>query len=192
MAQPIIAQVTLSQLNTLIAGSATTWNNNYWGTQFYVTDKGWLLHAHKDNICKPVDGKLTIMNGDTLPTGIEPDILMVDTGVITISSEIGGAIETPTEITIPSGYYLGEDCGLKIISSPDVCALYIANNYDEPVFEFNERGDISVGEYIGEPATYTFFRNSSHVSGNYKIVGNVPAGTTTLKSIIEFHKSPFA
>ena len=178
--------ITSAELDALIGSEALERGNYY-----YDTDKDWYLLAISPSKLIPVGGKLTINNGDTLPTGIEPEILLVDTGVITIASEIGGAIETPCEITIPSGYYLGENCGLKIINRPDVCALYIANNYDEPVFEFNERGDISVGEYIGEPATYTFFRNSSHASGNYKIVGNVPAGTTTLKSIIEFHKSPF-
>lgn len=172
MAQPIITQVTLAQLNALIAGSATTWNNNYWGTQFYVTDKDWLLHAYKNNICKPVSGRLTIMNGNTLPTGIEPDVLLVDTGVIDYDISEGYTLTTPSGYLYNSGY-------MKITNSDgDINSV---NFFGIQSFDGLSTGEITVLSYIEK--YYQFL---------LPLVAYGITPSITLQVIIEFHKSPFA
>jgi len=69
--------LTLTELAVLITNSGLNK-----GLQYYVTDKDWLLYATSVNTLKPVSGSLHIFNGETLPTGIEPDILFIDTGIV--------------------------------------------------------------------------------------------------------------
>ncbi len=52
------------------------------GQQYYVTDKNWLLYVDQPTVLKPVKGSLHIFNGETLPEGIEPDVLFIDTGIV--------------------------------------------------------------------------------------------------------------
>lgn len=99
MAVAIIRQLTLAQVQAAIDAGSTSWNNNYAGTQVYVTDKDWHLACYLDRIAKPLSGVLKITNGDTLPNWLTPERLIVETTTLT-----GDYSVTPYEITIPNGY----------------------------------------------------------------------------------------
>ena len=87
--------VTLVQLETLITNSQIEFGKHY-----KVADKDWLLTGIANNKLVDFAGQgITIMNGDTLPTGVEPSVLFIDTGIITDDIEV-----TPLEITNKEGY----------------------------------------------------------------------------------------
>lgn len=102
MAVAIVRSLTLAQVQAAIDAGSTSWNNNYAGTQVYVTDKDWHLACYLDRVAKPLSGVLKITNGDTLPNWLTPETLLIDTGSLTgdLSNETG----TPVEIQAPTGY----------------------------------------------------------------------------------------
>lgn len=70
------AELTLAQLETLIAAEGVVFGRNY-----KVTDKNWLLTGIASNKLVDFAGQgITILNGETLPTGVEPNVLFIDTG----------------------------------------------------------------------------------------------------------------
>lgn len=134
MAVAIIRSLTLAQVQAAIDAGSTSWNNNYVGTQIYVTDKFWTLQCYLNRECKPLSGVLKINNGDTLPAWLTPETLLIDTGVIT--TNIDGTEGNPgVTITVPTGYIL-EKCLLDAYSEDVVGAFSISLEADEvPIIE---------------------------------------------------------
>lgn len=165
--------LTSEELDALIGSEALERGNYY-----YDTDKDWYLIAISPSKLIPVGGRLTITNGDTLPTGIEPDVLLVDTGVI--STDISSATGTPLPFSTPTGYYI-----VKVITQ--------TNGTLTDVLVYNEN----------EPFFSSFTSSLDCISimdTGYSSVNNYPAtniqatgvdASNTLQAVIEFHKSPF-
>lgn len=77
-----VESVTLEQLETLIANEEINIAGHY-----EVTGKNWLLTGIANNKLVDFAGQgITIGKDDTLPVGVEPLILWVDTGVLTGNS----------------------------------------------------------------------------------------------------------
>jgi len=74
---PIVTEVTKAELDALVAA-----NGLNEGLQYKVTDKGWLLVATSNNTLKAASGTINTIN-ELLPTYIDADIVIIDTGVIT-------------------------------------------------------------------------------------------------------------
>jgi len=98
---PIVTEVTLSQLNTLITESGLNE-----GLQYKVIDVGinWLLLATSVNTLKAMTGRLIINNGFLLPTAIKTDVLIINTGII--NTDLTQTTGTPLLIVSPAGYYV--------------------------------------------------------------------------------------
>jgi len=91
-----IINLTLAELEEMITAAALPI-----GQKYYVTDKDWLLYANTPSTMKPVSGSLHIFNGQTLPTGVEPDVLLIDTGIIDWDIS---ALGTPLVVDVPLNY----------------------------------------------------------------------------------------
>ena len=87
----IVTDLLASELDSLISNSGLVR-----GLQYNVTDKNWKLIATKVNECKPINGKLKIVNGETIPIGVVPDIVYIDTGEISSVNDL--------DITISDNY----------------------------------------------------------------------------------------
>jgi len=89
---------TLSETMTLVVFSArVTAGTLNIGQIYSISDKGWVLQAHTNTIAKPLHD-FKINNGDSLPEGINPDQLVIDTGLLTDS-------DTTVNLTVPNNYY---------------------------------------------------------------------------------------
>jgi len=168
----INTDILLADLVTLIGSSGLKR-----GTFYKVTDKDWYLIAVTTSVLKPVSGRLTIMNGDTLPTGIEPDILLVDTGVITTDIQISGIDIT----NIPYTYTINSALVNCISSEGDgILGVSLGLLYSDAI--------------IGPEIFYNIVGNSRRYVGDELKLFMTGIGTdnTTGRAIIEFHKSPFA
>jgi hypothetical protein len=169
--------LTLTALNALISGSYLVI-----GQQYYVTDKGWLLFAKAVNKLGSFEG-LKIMNGDTLPAGIEPNVLFIDTGMITDDLSINTG--TPLPIIVPSNYYpispiLDVIANSEVISTITVFQFFMLDGFDL------QPGHKYVIPDLGNNSSHDFsssFDNTIQAEGNGD--GN------TCKLIIEFHRSQF-
>ena len=81
-----------SDLITLIDG-----NELNVGLLYFVTDRNWLLVAVADSVLKPVSGSITLINGDTLITGVEPEVLWIELPEYAYTSE--------TPVVVDQSYY---------------------------------------------------------------------------------------
>ena len=168
--------LTSAELDALIGSEALERGNYY-----YDTDKDWYLIAISPSKLIPVSGRLTITNGDTLPTGIEPDVLLVDTGVI--DYDISESTGTPIAVTMSSyaeynpfiKVFVKDITGGDAISGISMCNGFLSLN------------DMVSGEI------YTGYPSFSTIGGgdflNWTITGNMNG--MSCRFVIEFHKSPF-
>jgi len=140
MAVAIIRQLTLAQVQAAIDAGSTSWNNNYAGTQVYVTDKDWHLACYLDRIAKPLSGVLKITNGDTLPNWLTPETLLIDTGTITVDINT-----TPVSIAFPSGYHCIGIRQLAIVTEDIISGIALADA--TPTTKTGNTGDFTTGNY---------------------------------------------
>ena len=179
----ITTDILLADLVTAITGSQVKL-----GTYYNVTDKGWYLLAIASNKLIPVSGVLTLTNGDTLPEGptpgtlgIEPERLLIDTGVI--DYDISEATGTPINAPLVSGYefpvsvYAAKIAGENTIGS--VSAYMGFFTYDP---------DISTGDSAKLLLQSTGLPKSGTSVIDIKATG--VSATDTARFIAEFTKSP--
>jgi len=152
------------------------------GQQYYLTDKEWLLYVHTPTVLKPVKGSLHIFNGETLPDGIEPDVLLIDTGVVTedISQDTG----TTLPIILSIGY-LPKQIFFETMDSDD--GLELVNAFGQSV------GGITIGNGI---SSVDFPIGDGQITGwngqldvNTIWINGVGIGDSKVRIIIEFHRS---
>lgn len=89
-------EITSADLDLLIAT-----NSIEVSTQYFVPEKEWLLIGISTNKVKPISGKLHLFNGEQLPTGIEPDVLIIDSGIVDRNISVEGI-----EVIAPENYLL--------------------------------------------------------------------------------------
>lgn len=137
------------------------------GQAYNITDANFgVLFGASATTVKPLGGRMTIQNGDTLPAGIEPDVLMVDTGVITGST---------LEVTAYSGYYF-KDALINVINEE----LLTVDSFLGNVTSI----DLTSG-------AHRLFANTNTLNDNNNITTTYNGGDNNYRAIIEFHKSPF-
>jgi len=154
------------------------------GLLYNVTDKtGWLLVANSSSTLVPLRGSLTITNGDTLPTGIEPDVLFVDTGVIDtdITLETGTALD----LVIPNNYFPMVLIGRATVNTYPFILVFSG------VTDYSDSLNIEFSGYTGVMRfNYNFDADMS--ANEYKLKSNSAyLKDDTCQAIIEFHRSQF-
>lgn len=124
------------------------------GQVYNVTDKGWILTGTG---VATLGGSITLMNGEELPAGVEPEMLWIDTGEI--GSDVEG--EYDTLLTDYSGYHISA-ARIKSLSSAgpsssfriiDSSSTYIFG-YGQALFIY-ELGEASIYQIVdtgGDPA----------------------------------------
>jgi len=92
---PIVTEVTKAQLDALVAASGLNE-----GLQYSVTDKDWLLVATGVNTLMTQNGVLTVLASENVPSYINTERLIIDTGVINYSiTNAAGPFMITTDIT---------------------------------------------------------------------------------------------
>lgn len=163
--------ILLADLETLISGSLLVVNNVY-----HVTDKDWWLRAVTTSVLKPVSGSLHIFNGETLPTGVEPDVLLIDTGIIDydISTETG----SPITVYNPLGYTQAHGVLECLTYTSGVTSIsYRGANL------FNETTEIGI-----YPPWYDWVTVSPFTQ-NYELSATGVSPNDSIRVIIEFWRS---
>jgi len=117
--------------------------------------------------------KYTLPNGSTLPTGVRPDTLFIDTGVINTDISVTG-----TTITVPAGYmlrratyYIDTDdviSGMQVYGSLNGVSFLNDSDYDVPIVN----GIMSL--IPAEPDT------------TYTLTATGVTSTSTIRAILEF------
>ena len=123
---------TLSETMTLAGFSARVAAGTLNIGQIYtITDKGWVLQAHTNTVAKPLHGAFKIMNGESLPDGIIPDEIIIDSGSITTDAN------DPVNIISPVGYIFSGLIYLNALSA-DENEFYIHPQGDSaPLYTVN-------------------------------------------------------
>jgi len=181
MAVAIIRQLTLAQVQAAIDAGSTSWNNNYAGTQVYVTDKDWHLACYLDRVAKPLSGVLKINNGDTLPAWLTPETLLIDTGTITDNID-GTEGNDGITISIPTGYGLPQKLMSKlVVASGTIATISAFGGYllNESMYS----ADIEIETYHSS-SNFT----TNDMSNTLLTAEGVGSGNT-IQVIIEFKKS---
>jgi len=173
---PYNINLTLAELEELITAADLPI-----GQKYYVTDKDWLLYANTASIVKSVSGSLHIFNGETLPIGVEPDVLLIDTGIVTDDIILNGlAITVPADYNPISFMIKNLDSSTELnpctLSSAGGNVLHIGNG----LFE-TQIGYSSNASYVNSIDGITFMPP-------YTLIVNGNAGSG-FRSIIEFHRS---
>lgn len=167
--------ILLADLESLISGSSLVIGNTY-----YVTDKDWYLYANSSNTLKPVSGSLHLFNGQELPTGIEPDVLFIDTGII--DWNIDDSTGTPLILQLFPNYQ-PIHLYLDIDNNTDLTDLAIGSNIGSGFFM--EEISVSGWRLLNAINQVGYLFDYKHT--NIYAVGN--GGGNTFRAILEFHRS---
>lgn len=177
----IVISLTYAELDALTAISNSEWNGVYLGSQFYVTDKDWLLQTCRNNECKPLSGVMKFMNGELPPAWLTPEVILIDTGVITTS-----IVSTPVSITVPTDYYYNGLKQLSITTDDVITAPSLLDNGTAPIVVMD--GDYSTGTYLF--VNWAAGPLASAISYPLSLTCGTWAGTSpSIQAIIEFKKS---
>lgn len=147
---PIVTEVTKAELDALVAA-----NELNEGLQYKVTDKGWLLIATSVNTLLDVDNIIRITNGDLLPSYIDSNQLIIDTGILT------GDLSTGFLIHVPANYYV-QNMRTKNLNEAAIPKLEV---YDD-----QEEGILFKGAFAGLGST--LYDKAYPGSGNYSLSTN--------------------
>lgn len=168
-----VQELTLAELQAIQS------NNLPIGQQYYVTDKQWLLYVDSPTVLKPVKGSLHIFNGETLPEGIEPDVLFIDTGIV--DWDINGDTGTPLSITTFEKY--------QFPISVEILGTGSANNFGI----FSYYGMFYTDSNIYPNVSYKFPNNNLADTDNYPISAIITQDNlgngNSCRYILEFHRS---
>lgn len=181
----IVISLTYAELDTLTAISNSEWNGVYLGSQFYVTDKDWLLQTCRDNECKPLSGVMKFMNGELPPAWLTPETLLIDTG--TISTDINPDDGTPLTITVPNGYIATKMYIAVLVQSDVLSGISLKDS--EPAEVISHLDDLLVGDYILLGLETIKNRKIAIFDGNHVLSAYGNGSTNTCQAIIEFKKS---
>jgi hypothetical protein len=168
-----ILPVTLAALELLIMESELVL-----GSQYFVTDKDWLLYATSAYTLKPVSGSLHIFNGQTLPDGIEPDILLIDTGIVDWDISSTG---NPLVIDIINDYEF-TDASIDVIATDDSINLHVFGIL--PIDAFGE-------DLVAAAKIRRIIKNTPFFTGPMydSIMTNSYTLGDSFRVIFEFHRS---
>ena len=157
--------LTLAQLEAKIAAETIVT-----GAIYKITDTGWLLLGTGTNTLTDADDTLTLANGDTLPTGVEPDTLLIDTGVLT-----GDYSGSSYRIEPPLGYF---PVYADLISYIELTDFNFALESETIIIGIIEEGEKRI----------TFYESMIYDTGNISIqcTGNAAPG---FRCVIKYERS---
>lgn len=117
--------------------------------------------------------KYTLPNGSTLPTGVRPDTLFIDTGVINTDISVTG-----TTITVPDGYMLRR--ATYYIDTDDVISEIKINS--------TSNGDVFInsGDYDQEYVSGVSTNFALIPETTYTLTATGVTSTSTIRAILEF------
>lgn len=117
--------------------------------------------------------QLTILNGATLPTGIRPDVLFIDTGVINTDISV-----SPYVVTVPAGFMLNSVT--YYISTDDVVSSMKIYNTENGVAFFNDT------DFDQEIVNAARLMAVTLPSLSYNVTADNVGLTSTLRVILQF------
>jgi len=117
--------------------------------------------------------KYTLPNGSTLPAGVRPDTLFIDTGVINTDISVTG-----TTITVPDGYILMR-ITYHITTDDVITGMKIYSPYTLTVFE-------NTGDYSASIVSGFIIQLPEYVVTSYTLTAIGVSATSTIRAILEF------
>lgn len=153
------------------------------GQQYYVTDKNWLLYVDSPTVLKPVKGSLHIFNGETLPEGIEPDVLFIDTGVI----ENDIPVINPLIITVPNNYLLIGGYG-KVLGSIEPYTLEISQRATSIIINPGDFVQNDIINFIASTWTKMGMSDPAGFNCNVSLTDN---GSGGVRFLLKFQRLEF-
>ena len=160
------------------------------GQQYYITDKYWLLYVDQPTVLKPVKGSLHIFNGETLPDGIEPDVLLIDTGIL--DWDISPVDGVPLDIFTPLNYIPNEITVLNNCDSEISSYINLKDSHGSVIIQ-KPGSPFSVGQVGVFKAAGTHIYGSASLYNETHYTFDVTCnGSYNIRAILAFNRSEFS